>query len=372
MLRRPNLATEEAFMAHASPPLPDEARIQTILNLAEKLGYFPSTRQMKRELHWGSPTIAKHGREARSRWVGPDSPHANRKPKGPPAPTIVGVTVSEHTHDPAALWDRAIIRQRDLEARILERRKDQRIDFDDGPICIAFLSDVHFGAPGTDYAAARHDAQTVRDTPRMFAGFHGDGPDNYVVGRLKDLNMHRTFTITEEWALFEDWVGMLREKWLWWVSGNHDEWTRKAAGFDPIRKIAESLPKILFDDHECVFTLRVGDGEWRIKVRHKWRGGSIFNPSHPIEVGWERGGTPFDIGIGGHTHRGTVIRPFIRHGVKRYAVLTGAYKKEDEYGREQGFEPVFSTGSAAMIFWPDGRVLRVDDIDTAAHLMSLL
>lgn len=341
-----------------------EARITAILELAEALGRFPTYREASDKLSMGSTCARLHMPLARERWDGPLSASTLQKSNtSRVAPLIVGVRANE-TRDDAALLERAY-RMQDAHARLMQRKRDQSITLQNEPVGVAFLSDVHFGAPGTDYRTAFEDARLIRDTPGMHAVFHGDGVDNFIVGRLSKINFSRELTIDDEWRLLKLWVNTIGDKWVAAVSGNHDQWTNATAGIDYLRSIMSAWGP-LYDNDDCVFTLRVGENEWVVRVRHKWRGSSIYNPTHGIEVGWERAGQDFDIGVGGHTHRGTVIRPFIKHKRERFAVLTGAYKLEDSYGRQEGFAPVHSTGAAAILFRPDGLVLPCPDLGVAA------
>ena len=156
---------------------------------------------------------------------------------------------------------------------------------------------------------------------------------------------------------------------LFWCSGNHENWTRKVSGIDFIREgLKGSL--CLYDRTQISFTLRWGKNEQKWLVRHKWRYSSIFNATHGLEVGWERVGYNFDVGVGGHTHIATLCRPFIRENKKRFAVLLGTYKIRDNFGRECGFPASVGRGSGAFVYHPDGRVFWCDDLPTAKDLLQ--
>ena len=120
-----------------------------------------------------------------------------------------------------------------------------------------------------------------------------------------------------------------------------------------------------------VFTLVWGERRLRYKVRHRWKYGSVFNATHPIEVGWQRGDSDFDVGLGGHTHIGTVERAFWRHRQRRLAVLTGTYKVLDTYGRELGLPAPMHRGSGAHVFH-GGRLRFCHDLEEARNLLERL
>lgn len=282
---------------------------------------------------------------------------------------IEGVTAEQGT-DVANIWQFAIEAQRIVFEK-QERRQRQSITLPDEPVAIAFLSDLHIGSAGVDYETLRADAALVRDTPGMYAVFHGDGVDNWVVSKLTQLQRGQALGFDAERLLFESWIDMVAPKLLVWVEGNHDLWTEKLVGVNPNRKHLDQA-RMLWDRNQCVFTLAHCGFERRVIVRHKWRYNSIFNPTHGMQVGWERGDVDYDIAVGGHTHIGTLCHSFYRHGRIRHAILTGTYKHIDVFGEELGLPAPKGRGAGALILTPDGQQLFVDDLKTAALFLAWL
>ena len=233
------------------------------------------------------------------------------------------------------------------------------------------MSDTHFGSPSTDYRAAKADAEIIGKTPGLYASFHGDALDNWIIGRLQANQRSQVVGYEAERQLFFNWVDLMAGKWLWFVPGNHDLWSYKLSGIDMFRDKLRRV-KVLYDRHEIFLTLKVGSASWRILIRHKWRGSSVFNATHGIEVSWERRGLDFDIGIGGHTHIATLYREFIRHDKKRMAILTGAYKMDGDYGRELGFAEPVGRGCGAVIFFPTGESHWCRTLTEAASFLGYL
>lgn len=287
---------------------------------------------------------------------------------------IDGVTLSEPALSMADVWEQVKNDTRPAFA-LAERRLHQRIKIPDEalsggrPIAIALLSDLHLGSSGTDYEAAYNDATIVAATEGFYASFHGDGVDNWIIGKLAGLQRYQAIPFKKELMLFVDWLDILKERFLWVVPGNHDNWTEKLSGIDVVANALRGC-KALYDPNQVIFRLSIGNASHLIKIRHKWRYGSIYNSTHGIEVGYDRGDTQFDIGIGGHTHITTVCRPFWRHDSERWAILTGAYKRLDKFGEELGFPSTKASGGAALVFWPDGRKLFMPDIQTAASYLA--
>lgn len=266
------------------------------------------------------------------------------------------------------LWERA---QRAQRPRPSPWSQEIAIPRPELPFAWAWISDLHLGG-NTDYGAIRHDARVVRDTPRMWADFHGDATDNWVIAKLQSQQLGQQLNHDEEWLLFMDWLDIIGGKLGVVVSGNHDLWGLLTAAIDRVRDTALARKlRILYDRHEVKYVLRHGENAHRIKLRHKWRGASIFNVTHGIETSWERGGDDFDVGVGGHTHLGTVCRPFFRHGKIRHAILTGTYSLGD-YGAEIGAAPTVGSGSGATIFMPDGTMQFFEDLGMAAAFLRYL
>lgn len=286
------------------------------------------------------------------------------------SPTIQGVG-TETTFDPAVVWD-AMFEVQDKVFEHERKRNEQVIHFrQPAPICIAYLSDLHIGGSGVDYRALKRDAEIVAMTPGMYAVFHGDGMDNWIIGKLQGLQRNQAMPYDTETALFASWLNILKGKLLAVVSGNHELWSHKIANLDIVKEALRDT-RMLYGKFQVIFDLIVGQAQWKHQVRHKWKYNSIFNPTHGLEVGWDRGDVDYDIAVGGHTHIGTYFRPFDRHGKRRLAVLTGTYKRLDSFGEELGFKKPQNNGAGAIIYYPDGRTFTCDDLTVAADFLTHL
>ena len=286
-------------------------------------------------------------------------------------PRITGLKSDSDLHDAESLWKAAFTAQARM-GRLSVVRNNQRIEISEPgqPFALAFLSDLHFGSAGTDYRQAKKDAELIRDTPRLYAIYHGDGIDNWITGKLMRLQRGQVLEFDGEIQLFAAWIELLKGKLVAAVSGNHENWTHVLSGFDRIREALRGT-QTLVDRHEVIFDLAHGKKEWKVKVRHYYKYFSVFNPTHSIEVNWERGGTEFDIGVGGHTHIGTLCRPFYRQGRKRFAILTGTYKVSDEYGRQIAAAPSMDRGCGALVFSRHG-LFWSENLQIAAGFLGYL
>jgi hypothetical protein len=292
-------------------------------------------------------------------------------PEKEQTPIITGASAVAYDLDKAkSLWDMAANEYKSVEATV-KAKASQSIFLGNKPTGIAFLSDLHIGNAGTDYSAIMRDTELVANTPGMYAAFHGDGIDNWIVGKLQALQRNQTVSHKNEIAMFRYWLEKIHQKLLLVVSGNHDNWTAKLSGLDIIPSLLGDT-HVLYDNYEVRVNIECGDGTWDTIVRHQWKYSSIFNPTHGIEVGYDRMGVPFDIGIGGHTHIGTLFRPFYRHQKERLALLTGAYKRVDSFAKEIGYAPTAANGCGAIIFMPDGKLWYNSNLEVACDYLKYL
>lgn len=268
----------------------------------------------------------------------------------------------EEVDDTEALWDYA-------KANQSPQRKDiARILLPTEPFAIAFLSDLHIGSKGTDYDAIKSDAETVAKTEGMYAVFHGDGIDNWIVPKLSGLQRGQLIPFDAEMALFRAWLTTLGSKLMVVVAGNHDNWTKKMAGVDFLKPLTP--PTAVYHPYQQTFDVDWGDGSLRICVRHKWRGTSIHNPTHGIERASKD--IDADIYVGGHTHIGTLFRNFTVRGRDRVAILTGTYKVQDEFGVEVGLPEPEHRGCGVLVVDVNGDTVWLRSTTAAAKYLTYL
>lgn len=286
---------------------------------------------------------------------------------------IYGVMPGNGEHDAEKILDRYIERQKSVEEKI-NKRYSQVINIrDDKPVCVAFFSDIHLGNSNADYEQFKADVSTVAKTDGLYALGVGDYVDNWI-GKLEGVQRHQPMEFDEEMALMQWFFDTLDESLLAVLAGNHENRTPKIAGIDYVKHLLKGK-KLLYDSDEILFTLKLGGAEWRVKMRHKWRGYSKYNETHPMESEIKFGDFLFDIGIGGHTHNGTLMRPFFQYNKKVYSVLLGTYLLFDKYSTSLGFSnrrTPASSGCGAMIFYPDGDLQHFDNLGRAADYLKYL
>jgi hypothetical protein len=291
-----------------------------------------------------------------------------RAPASDDTPRIIGVGAELPDEDEA--YRRACDAWTKTE-RLLQRRESQRIEFERGPIAIVFAADLHLGSSGVDYPRVFEEAQTVVDTPGMYLMLVGDLLDNFILPKLMQARYNSEVMIAQEWALVRKYLKLVAPKLLVSVRGNHERFTFVLSGIDYFADVLrETQGKAIYDTDDVSLKLKVGTATCALRLRHQWRGNSIYNDTHSIERAARMDGG-FAVGVGAHTHASGLVRTFNNHGLAGLAVLCGAYKRQDVYSREKGFHRPNPSTAMAVIFYENGAMVGVDRLDVAAELMEM-
>ena len=288
------------------------------------------------------------------------------------APQIDGLTPEDHLTDGAEVLKTLVTRQKRAEKK-RKRRHEQVVTLPGRkPVALAILSDLHLGNANVDYKAIKADAELIRDTDGLYACACGDYHDNWV-GKLVWVANDQPVTLENELALVQWWLDTLGEKLVAAVAGNHESRTKRAAGFDHMKLLMRGANH-LYDADEIPFTLKLGRSEWGVKVRHKWRGNSMYNESHGMERDLRFGLGDWDIAMQGHVHRGTIFRESYddREEKAKLTCQIGTYEFSDRYAMQLGFAQRPQSGCGAILFYPDGRYQPFRDLETAADFLEYL
>lgn len=282
-------------------------------------------------------------------------------------PRIVGATIEAPDEDDALR--RAIVEWEHAE-KIARKRLASSIEFRRGPVALTFAADLHIGNAGTNYNRIFSEARTVIETPGMYLALVGDLIDNYILPKLVHARSNTHLTITDEWVLLKKYLTLVAPKLVASVRGNHEKWTNILGGLDYFGDALAAVKRsVIYDTDDALIELRVGAAKFPMRLRHVWRGSSIYNITHGIERASAFDGYPFAIGVGAHTHTSGVIRSFNCRGAEGYAVLCGTYKRFDEYAREKGFSRPNESTAQTLIFFEDGTVLPCGNVARAAETM---
>lgn len=294
------------------------------------------------------------------------------KPRPQPVPEVTNI-VGVRAGEPVDIED-AIDRARRQYKRVNkthERKHQQHIYLTGAPMMLALFSDQHIGSPHTDIDRMFAEQDLVLATPGAYVALAGDIVDNYVIGKLTAVNMHHTVTVAEEWAIAKHYLERFGDRLLWVHSGNHPAWSNRLIGLDIDRTITPD--GVLYDADEILVNVHIGAHSYLVRSRHKWQGSSMYNPTHAMERAARFDNAAPDIFIGGHVHKGAMIREFVLAGERKTAILVGTYKgSHDTYAREVGFPANDASTGAAVIFFPDGSYQGFGSISAACQVMRAI
>lgn len=286
---------------------------------------------------------------------------------------ITGVTPSFEKDDPDGILKYYTQRQVEIERKV-KSKYSQIIEIKDNrPVLLAFFSDIHLGNTNCDYKQFQKDVELVSDNDGVYGLGCGDYVDNWI-GKLEGIQRHQAMSFDEELVLLQWFIERQGESLIALLSGNHEARTPKIAGIDFLKFLVKGK-RLLYDSDEILFTLKLGQAEWRTKMRHKWRGHSKYNETHPMESEIKFGDYLFDIGIGGHTHNGTLMRPSFQYDRKIYSIILGTYLMFDKYATQLGFPNRLnnaSSGCGALIMFPNGDLQHFDNLEMGVDYVRFL
>lgn len=289
-----------------------------------------------------------------------------RRLSGPPVAEIVGV-------GPGVELNVQAVRQAaelrfEGKARRAEQKQHQRINFPHGPIALFFVGDQHIGNAGTDVSRMFREQELIMDIPGAFVWQMGDLIDNFVVGKLIAENFKESLPIFEQWELARYYLQGFEDRLVAYTSGNHEAWTAMLSGIDYRRDICPE--GVLYDGDDIRAFIDVGPHTFSAWARHKWRGSSMYNPTHQLERAARFDSARFDLYIGAHLHTGSVYREFILDGQRKAAIQTGSYKEHDDYARKQGFPGHDSSTACALVLHDTGSFFGCSDIEAVKTYME--
>lgn len=280
-----------------------------------------------------------------------------------------GVYPYDHVPDEEEVVERAE-QTWERTRKIQKKRQNQKLVWESGPICLVFTADWHLGGEGVNWPRLRHDAELIADMPNTWVMVLGDIVDNFVVQRLLQVRNKARFSIRDEWALATFALKLLGPKLIACVAGNHDLWTLAMAGIDFFEETLERInPECLYDRDDSLIQVTVGDEEYLMRVRHKWSGSSIYNPTHGIERA-AKFEFPFNIGVGAHTHTWGVARQFRAAKREAIAIQVGTYKEVDDFGRSISGVPSQRPSIALIIDDETNSLTGYSQLERAKEIME--
>jgi hypothetical protein len=250
--------------------------------------------------------------------------------------------------DAEKLWDAVIANQRAVlaEREQIVNELDVKI-LTDRPVGVAFFADLHIGSMGTDHAAIRRDIELAISCPHLKVYLGGDAVDNFVLAKLMHVARDDSAAAPwQQWELFRHVVSTLAKsgKLMAVGDGNHNAWTRRAAGIDGTLSALRGVPTIYTGEGGFI-NLTVGRQEYAVYRKHRPGLSSRYNPTHAARQALRFGRTNKhdqlpDVVVVEHQHEPSIEAGQMM-GKERVFVRTGSYKVKDAHAEEFGF-----TGSA--------------------------
>lgn len=287
-----------------------------------------------------------------------------------PGPQVIGVTTADFAIDEDAIY-RRMVEAYAQAAALDDKRNHQRILFPKGPVGIAEVADLHFGSEGVDYQRVFDEGKMIAETPALYLGFNGDAVDNFILAKMQSARFESVVKIPDEWVLFKRYLRLVAPKLVFAVSGNHDHWFHFLTGIDYFKDVLERFaPCAIYDAFDTRFSLQVGQAQFPCRARHKWRGNSIYNPTHAIERAFLFD-QDFTIGFGAHTHASGLCRQMNCAGRTGMALLAGSYKRLDPYAREKGFAKPNGSTAVTVLVDEGGSMVGYDRLEKACEELRL-
>lgn len=238
-----------------------------------------------------------------------------------------------------------------------KRHVEIKIDTDK-PVAIAFLSDIHAGSCGTDYNLLRQTGEIIKDHPLAYCITAGDISDSLFFDYGEEvLSMQEQYVYMSKLL---QWIGP--ENILAGIMGNHEAWARKS-GVTNYIEFVNRMQRPLLRGVSFV-DLIVGEVQYRLLLAHRFRGESMYNPTHQ-ENRANRELQGADIIMAAHTHKpgeSTIYQPEYGGGARKIVLVNGkTFKKLDAYGKDQGFTPISGEelGCNWIILNNDKKMVRV-------------
>jgi len=239
------------------------------------------------------------------------------------------------------------------------------------PIALVFTADWHLGSPGVDYEAFDETRRLIIETEGVYAYVGGDGTERFVktIAGPQAAGIDQQ-PITIQRLFFIRAIESMMDKIVAFGTGNHEEWSRIATGFDELANIARRL-NFVYTGPGGLLNLTVGKQTYRIFRTHRFRFTSSFNLTHAAKQCWRLGVYDADIVVVEHRHE-AAIESFMGHGLERIAVRTGTFLVYDDYARRFGFYGAEVANPTIILFPFERKMISFKRLQDAVIMLRAL
>lgn len=227
-----------------------------------------------------------------------------------------------------------------------------RLDVDK-PILLNLWGDWHLGAKGVDYKQHDEDEELINETEGSYFIGMGDYKDNGNGFVIPQSPQENTISTDMQDKIVERKFQRTADKWLAVIRGCHDDWDKRNANKDFVQNLCDITNSINLW-HGGIVNLSVGDAEYRIGVRHKYKNESGLNTTNTQRSFVNEFGQCDIVGVG-HKHF-CEVHHLSRMGEETVYMRSGTYKLYDEYGQKlAGYEGAY--GVPSCILYPDKKLI---------------
>ena len=244
-------------------------------------------------------------------------------------------------------------------------------DYPNLPFATLLASDIHYGSLGVDYDLLERHLSIVESTPNFFIATNGDHIDNFSPTVLPSGMLENPLTPQlQTQAFMNRLLEMDRHSKIAWLgAGNHDDWI-SAAGYDYYQSFMRNLTAPIFDVGGKINIITRG-AKYRGVFAHTYWGKSKLNITNaPKRLIEHEAAGEADFGWLGHTHQSS-YEHFTKAGREYLAIVSGSYKREDNWAAKKGISLGAGLPGIAVMFWPDRKHMEVfKDIEVAQQFMT--
>ena len=240
---------------------------------------------------------------------------------------------------------------------------------DDKPIAVCFWGDWHLGAKGIDYEQHDKDTELIASTEGLYWIGQGDYKDNGSALVHPSSTMENIATTDMQDKVVEMKFRQVAENNLANSRGCHDDWDKRNSNKDFIQNLCDITGAVNLW-HGGIINLTVGQTEYRIAARHKYKNESGLNTTNTQRNFINDYGHCDIVGVA-HKHI-FEVHDTQRMGEQTIYLRSGSYKRYDEFGQKlAGYEGIY--GVPTVILYPDHKeMLVVKDLRRAVDILRKL
>lgn len=249
-----------------------------------------------------------------------------------------------------------------------QNKADIAID-DDKPIGIAFWGDWHLGAKGVDYNQHDIDTDIIKNTDGLYIIGTGDYKDNNNAFVHPSSVQENLIATDLQDKIVEMKIEEVKDKIIALVRGCHDDWDKRNSNKNFIQNLCDISNSINLW-HGGIINLTLGEIEYRIAARHKYKNESGLNTTN-TQRNFINDFGHCDIVAVAHKHF-CEMHHTRRMSEETIYLRSGTYKAYDEFGQKlAGYEGGY--GVPVVILYPDRReMIPVKSLDVAVEMLEKL